>query len=42
MNPSGLSLTPTINNQVILNEQHGKVYIRFLKQFILRKFPLLE
>ncbi len=27
MNPTGLSLTPTINNQVILNEHHGKVYI---------------
>jgi hypothetical protein len=25
MNPIGLSLTPTINNQVILNEQHVKV-----------------
>ena len=25
VNPSGLILTPTINNQVILNEQHMKV-----------------
>jgi hypothetical protein len=25
MNPTGLSLTPTRNNQVILNDQHIKV-----------------
>lgn len=27
VNPQGLILTPTINNQVILNEQHMKVCI---------------
>jgi hypothetical protein len=38
MNPTGLSLTPTINNQVILNDQHGKVYYQFLKDFTKRFF----
>jgi len=37
MNPSGLSLTPTINNQVILNDQLGKVHIRFFFKNILQQ-----
>jgi len=36
MNPAGLSLTPTINNQVILNDQHAKVQIRFFFQIFLQ------
>ncbi len=38
MNPIGLTLTPTINNQVILNDQHIKVQVGVFGNYFIKEF----